>query len=100
MDLNSDWRSSLTCVCSRSFAQPGGLAYHQRSCKKTKVRLAGALATAKDAWAERKRRRLEVAEQKKLSQPDADERVREAHEVSATSVAVHIFFRNFFGGLL
>jgi hypothetical protein len=50
------------CVCGRSFSQPGALSYHQRSCKKTKTRLAGALLKAKDAWAVRKRRRLEVSE--------------------------------------
>jgi len=53
---------SLTCVCARSFAQPGGLAYHCRSCKKAKVRLAGALRMAKDAWTDRKRRRCEDTE--------------------------------------
>jgi hypothetical protein len=50
------------CVCGRSFGQPGALLYHQRSCKKTKMWLAGALSKAKDVWAARKRHCLEVAE--------------------------------------
>jgi len=68
-----DRDSSLICVCGRSFAQPGGLAYHHRSCKKAKVRLAEALDKAKDAWTDRrKRRRCEAtqAERENLSEQD------------------------------
>ena len=47
------------CVCGRSFAQPGALKKHQHSCNKTKNRLAGALAKAKELWTTRKRRRID-----------------------------------------
>jgi hypothetical protein len=46
-----------TCMCGRTFSQPGALHYHTRSCPKTKKRVSEALAKAKDAWT-RKRRRL------------------------------------------
>jgi hypothetical protein len=58
MDLGLD-ESDHICVCGRCFHQRGALLYHQRSCKKTKTRLAGALVKAKDVWTARKRRRLE-----------------------------------------
>lgn len=47
------------CQCGRSFSQHGALHYHQRSCAKTKKRLVGALAKAKEAWSSRKKRRVE-----------------------------------------
>jgi hypothetical protein len=62
MDLQSDQESSFACVCGRVFAQPGGLAYHQRSCKKAKLRLSGALRKAKDLWTVRKRHRFETTQ--------------------------------------
>jgi hypothetical protein len=90
--MNED--SSLTCVCGRSFAQPGGLAYHHRSCKKNKVRFAGALRTAKDAWTSRKRRRFGAvqSEHKNLPQQDANlESAMEVHDTNAMDVEVQIF---------
>ena len=87
--MNKD--SSLTCICGRSFALPGGLAYHHRSCKKSKVRLAGALRTAKDAWTNRKRCRFEAvqAEHKNVSQQDVNsESTMEVHEANIMDQAV------------
>jgi hypothetical protein len=56
-----DGNSSLSeaCICGRTFIQPSALHYHQRSCTKTKKRLAGALSKAKEAWGRKKRRILE-----------------------------------------
>jgi hypothetical protein len=48
-----------SCVCGRSFAQASGLNYHNRTCKKARTRLSGALEKAKEVWAIRKKRRLE-----------------------------------------
>jgi hypothetical protein len=45
--------------------QAAGLNYHNRSCKKAKTHLAGALDKAKEVWVSRKRRRLEIAAIKK-----------------------------------
>jgi hypothetical protein len=90
--MNED--SSLTCVCGRSFAQPGGLAYHHRSCKKNKVRFAGALRTAKDAWTSRKRRRFEAvqSEHKNIPQQDVNlEKAMEVHEANAMDAEVQTF---------
>jgi hypothetical protein len=53
------------CICGRSFLQAAGLNYHNRSCKKVKTHLAGALDKAKEVWVSRKRRRLEIAATKK-----------------------------------
>jgi hypothetical protein len=89
MDLESDRQSSSICVCNRSFAQPGGLAYHQCSCKKAKARLAGALTKAKDAWTERKRRRLEAAQVERRKSPQPEGTVDVTLDVA--NVVVHIF---------
>ena len=86
--MNED--SSLTCVCGRSFAQPGGLAYHHRSCKKNKVRCAGALRTAKDAWTSRKRRRFEAVQSEHKNLPPQDVEM-EVHEANAMDAEVQIF---------
>jgi hypothetical protein len=50
---------SEACICGRTFIQPSALHYHQRSCTKTKKRLAGALSKAKETWRRKKRRILE-----------------------------------------
>jgi hypothetical protein len=45
------------------FLQSGGaLKNHQRNCKRSKKRLIGALAKAKEVWISRKRRHLEDVE--------------------------------------
>jgi uncharacterized protein YecT (DUF1311 family) len=84
---------SYTCTCGRSFAQPGGLAYHHRSCKKAKVRLAGALSKAKGAWTDRKRRRCEAtqAERENISEQDvsSESAMTQVHETSAMDAEVH-----------
>lgn len=52
----SDGATSHVCSgCDRSFAGPGPLNFHQRSCRKTKRRLQGVLAKAKELWEARKR---------------------------------------------
>jgi hypothetical protein len=56
MELNSE--PYRTCSCGRTFSEPGPFIYHQRSCSKSKKQLAGALTLAKQAWADRKRRRV------------------------------------------
>jgi hypothetical protein len=63
MDLSLNTENSNTtynqpCTCGRSFSQPSALKYHQRSCSKAKKRLCGALVKAKEAWSDRKRRRV------------------------------------------
>jgi hypothetical protein len=86
---------SLTCVCGRLFAQPGALAYHHCSCKKTKVRLAVALKTVKDAWTNRKRHQFKAiqAEHKYSSPQDAtSESTMEVHEANTMDAEVHIFY--------
>jgi hypothetical protein len=58
MDLasRSDGAPSHVCSsCDQSFAGTGPLNFHQRSCKKTKRRLQGALVRAKELWEARKR---------------------------------------------
>ena len=47
----------IQCSCGRTFAQLSAYTNHQRTCKKRKKRLSGALAKAKLAWDNRKRRR-------------------------------------------
>ena len=49
-----------TCYCHRTFSSTPALKIHQRSCGKNKKRLSAALASAKDIWINRKRRRIEV----------------------------------------
>jgi hypothetical protein len=58
MDLNPE--PYQTCSCGRTFSQPGPFIYHQRSCSKSKKRLVGALALAKEAWVNHKRKRAET----------------------------------------
>jgi hypothetical protein len=54
MDLNPE--PFQVCTCGRTFPQSGAFIYHQRSCSTTKKCLVGALALAKEAWVDRKRR--------------------------------------------
>lgn len=49
---------SETCICGKSFSQPGTYTHHKRICVKTKKRLAEALGKAKESWTIRKKRRL------------------------------------------
>jgi len=59
-----------TCVCGRTFSQPGALSYHKRSCSKSKKRFSDALAKAKEVWNDRKRRRVEgPAKESRYSPP-------------------------------
>ncbi|KIM59251.1 hypothetical protein SCLCIDRAFT_27508 [Scleroderma citrinum Foug A] len=48
----------IQCSCGRTFAQLSAYTNHQRTCKKRKKRLSGALAKAKLTWDNRKRRRM------------------------------------------
>lgn len=63
----------LLCVCGRSFAQPSALKKHQRSCNKSKKRLAGALAKAKELWTARKRRRIDDSTCPNTTQSESQE---------------------------
>src|SRR5882672_8468400 len=56
MELNPE--PYRICSCGRAFSEPGPFIYHQRNCSKSKKRLTGALTLAKQAWADRKRRRI------------------------------------------
>lgn len=55
-----DEPGSLVCACGRRFAQDNAFNIHQRACRKSKKRLAGPLAKAKDLWVSRKRARLDL----------------------------------------
>lgn len=53
--------------CERRFAGPGPLNFHRRSCRKTKHRLQGVLANAKEVWEARKKSKgLSLAEVRML----------------------------------
>ena len=49
----------IQCSCGRVFAQLNAHTNHQRTCKKRKKNLSSALAKAKLAWDNRKRRRTD-----------------------------------------
>ena len=59
-DLSFDGPSHV-CVCGRSFMQAGPLTFHQRTCRRTKRQFSGALDKAREAWMNRKKRRVESA---------------------------------------
>lgn len=44
--------------CGRTFTQTNAFSYHLRTCKKSKVRLSSALATARENWTRLKKARL------------------------------------------
>lgn len=44
------------CLCGREFYQQNTYGKHQRSCKSTKKRLAGALDRAKEIWTQKKQK--------------------------------------------
>ncbi|KAH7919882.1 hypothetical protein BV22DRAFT_1022211, partial [Leucogyrophana mollusca] len=46
-----------TCICGRTFFQLNAFSMHERTCTRTKKRLSGALAKAKELWSSRKRQR-------------------------------------------
>lgn len=50
--------SARVCICGRTFSQLHAFGNHQRSCEKSKKRLSGALAKAKEFWIARKRPRI------------------------------------------
>lgn len=50
------------CTCGRVFAQHNALSNHQRSCRKSKTRLSGALGKFKTLFEGRKRQRLNPRE--------------------------------------
>jgi hypothetical protein len=59
MDLEVSDPCTTTCLCGKTFYQLGAFNCHKRTCHKTKKRLAGALAKAKEVWISRKRMRME-----------------------------------------
>jgi len=60
MESAGDTTFKETCSCGRTFYFPGALKNHQRSCTKTKKRLASALGKAKDLWTSRKRKQVDI----------------------------------------
>jgi hypothetical protein len=56
--LNSS--TALPCTCGRTFLQHSALTNHQRTCSRTKKRLATALLVAQEQFEAKKRRRLEA----------------------------------------
>jgi hypothetical protein len=54
-----DLHKTESCLCGRSYDQPGALKLHQRLCSKSKKRLSQALEKARELWPKRKRRRVE-----------------------------------------
>jgi hypothetical protein len=60
--MNSTNTHQETCACGRSFSQPSAYTNHNKNCPKSKKRLSGALAAAKEAWELRKRRRVTQGE--------------------------------------
>ena len=63
---------SETCHCGRVFAQVYAYTNHQRTCKKSRKRLAGALAMAQEVWRVRKRPRcLSDAQIDSFAEPHA-----------------------------
>jgi hypothetical protein len=81
--------TTYTCLCGRSFAQSGALAYHKRSCKPSKRRLNGALEKAKEVWDAKKKRRVETTEHRNSSYSNttgsADALARMAGDTTADS---------------
>jgi hypothetical protein len=72
--MNSgDVNFNQTCICGRKFTQHSAYNYHWRGCKNGKKRLSGALAKAKEAWIDRKRRRIEVPGQVEARMPEMEE---------------------------
>jgi hypothetical protein len=72
MDLTSAHTTMTTfcetCVCGRTFSQPGGLHCHRRSCPKAKKQLSGALTKAKEVFGRKKRRLDTSGSQPSISQ--------------------------------
>lgn len=57
MDLNI--HKTESCLCGRTFTQPGSLKGHQNNCTRSKQRLSGALGKAKEGWVKKKKRKIE-----------------------------------------
>jgi hypothetical protein len=55
-----DSRATLPCACGRTFLQHNALTNHQRTCPRTRKRLAAALSAAQEQFEAKKRRRLEA----------------------------------------
>jgi hypothetical protein len=51
----------LICLCGREFYQDNAYGNHQRSCKRTKKRLSGALEKAKEIFAQKRQKITHVA---------------------------------------
>jgi hypothetical protein len=66
MEFARDTTFKEICSCGRTFYFPGALKNHQRTCAKTKKRLASALGKARDLWTSRKRKRLDIVEPQQI----------------------------------
>jgi hypothetical protein len=58
--MNPNSEAYEICACGRTFYLDSAYTNHRRSCKKTKVRLAGALSKAQESWRQRKKQRTAV----------------------------------------
>jgi hypothetical protein len=101
MDVNmADSTYSQYCSCGKSFSLPGALKYHQRTCSRAKKRLAGVLAKAREAWNDRKKRRIEPVEhnhQDNIVLPDDDTKSDNCHQavVHDTQMVYHPSYAEF-----
>jgi len=78
-----------TCVCGRTFSQPGGLHCHRRSCPKAKKRLSGALTKAKEVFGRKKRRLDTSGSQPSISQ-EVDSAASQIFDSSPLNVDVDV----------
>jgi len=70
-----------TCVCGKTFSQPGTFTHHKRICSKTKKRLAEALVKAREVWSSRKKRRTGTSENAPTSSQSVDAEGSSAQDV-------------------
>ena len=65
MNLNNE--ACEVCACGRTFYLVSAYTNHRRSCKKTKVRLAGVLGKAQENWRQRKKQRTDAQDATRYS---------------------------------
>lgn len=53
--LSGSVSEAFVCLCGRTFIDSGPLAFHKRSCAKTKKRLSDALSKAREVWVAKKK---------------------------------------------
>jgi hypothetical protein len=78
------------CSCGRTFYFPGALKNHQRTCAKTKKRLASALGKARDLWTSRKRKRLDIVEPQQIQSSHAEQPTTEMFMDPGDSIGAEV----------